>query len=241
MFFWTLLLAHVIGDFPLQTDAIFRLKTQHRWGVLPHVLICTIINIVVLLPYLGNHYTWFAVAFLGVVHTALDRTKITVTEKIAKDNFFQFLIDQLLHIFSIWLTALWLSQMVNITDYQAAGPLANREFIIQLTALIFAAFGGVPIIFYAKKYTASKSKDSAAASLAIYPSFIKRIPGYFERFLATLSIIWSGWWLLLAIGAFLPRLLVNWRDENKSLLITNVVIGFAISLLCGIFVIFMTQ
>ena len=239
MFFWTLLLAHVIGDFPLQTDAIFQLKTKHPWGVLPHVFICTIMNIVVLIPYLGSKYAWLAIAFLGVVHTVLDRTKITVTEKIAKDNFAQFLIDQLLHFFSIWLTAFWLSKMINITDFQATGPLANREIVIQLTALIFAAFGGVPIVFYAKKFAAAKSLKTESSVLANYPSFFKRIPGYFERFLATLSIIWGGWWLFLAIGAFLPRLLVNWRDEYKPLLIANVIIGFVISLLCGLFVLTM--
>ena len=229
------MLAHVIGDFPLQTDAIFRLKTKHPWGVLPHVFICTVMNIIVLIPYLSSRYAWIAIIFLGVVHTVLDRTKISVAEKIAKDNFAQFLIDQLLHVLSIWLTALWLSNSIDASAFEVSGPLANRDFIIQLAALIFAAFGGVPIIFYAKKYVTSRNVEATAS--AIYPAFIKRIPGYFERFLATLSIIWGGWWLLLAVGAFLPRLLVNWRDDDRSLLIVNVVIGFAISLLCGLFVI----
>ncbi len=229
------MLAHVIGDFPLQTDAIFRLKTRYTWGVLPHVAICTIMNIIVLVPYLSDKYAWIAIVFLGVVHIVLDRTKITVAEKIAKDNFLQFLIDQLLHVLSILLTAWWLSHAIDASGFEVSGPLANREFIIQLAALIFAAFGGVPVIFYAKKYVATKNTDATAST--IYPAFIKRVPGYFERFLATLGIIWGGWWLLLAIGAFLPRLLVNWRDENHSLLIVNVVIGFTISLLCGLFVI----
>jgi len=239
MFFGTLLLAHVIGDFPLQTDAIFRLKTKYPWGVLPHVFICTIMNILALYPYWSNKYAWMAVAFLAIVHTVLDRTKLTVTEKIAKDNFFQFLIDQLLHIFSIWLTAFWLSQMIDPSDYQVVGPLADQQVIIQLTALIFAAFGGVPIIYYAKKYVASFKHSEANNGQTAYPSFLKRIPGYFERFLATLCIIWGGWWLFLAVGAFLPRLLVNWRDENKALLFANIIIGIAISMLCGLFVIIM--
>lgn len=237
MFLWILLLAHVIGDFPLQTDAIFRLKTKYPWGVLPHVLICTAMNILVLIPYLSSRYAWYAIAFLGVVHTVLDRTKISVSDKIAKDNFLQFIVDQLLHVLSIALTALWLSHIIDVSEFHISGLAANRELIIQLTALIFAAFGGVPIIFYARKYVASKNNAAAAAA---YPTFLKRIPGFFERFLSTLSIIWGGWWLPLAIGVFLPRLFVNWKDEDKAHLIVNVVIGFATSLVCGLLVLLMT-
>lgn len=237
MFLWTLLLAHVIGDFPLQTDAIFRLKTKYSWGVLPHVLICTAMNILALMPYLSSKYAWFAIAFLGIAHTVLDRTKISLSDKIAKDNFMQFLIDQLLHVLSITITALWLSHVIDISQFQVSGLPANRELVIQLTALIFAAFGGVPIIFYARKYVAAKSNSAAGA---VYPTFLKRIPGFFERFLSTLSIIWGGWWLPLAVCVFLPRLFVNWKDEEKAHLIANVIIGFATSLACGLFVLLMT-
>ncbi len=34
--FWRLLLAHVIADFPLQTDAVFAIKKEKRWGVFLH-------------------------------------------------------------------------------------------------------------------------------------------------------------------------------------------------------------
>ncbi|MBN1464612.1 DUF3307 domain-containing protein [candidate division KSB1 bacterium] len=231
MFFWSLLLAHVIGDFPLQTDAIFRLKTRYSWGVLPHVLICSIVNTLVLIPYLSNIRTWMAIFLLGFIHIVLDRTKISVSEKISRDNFFQFFIDQALHVFSVWLVALWLSKTVNREDYAVVGILANRDLIIQLTAYIFAAFAGVPIIFYALKFWL-KFKHSALPVL--YPNFLQRVPGYFERFLATLGVVWSGWWLLLTIGAFLPRLILKWRDADRPIMSRTAAVGLLLSLLCGI-------
>ncbi|PKP54950.1 DUF3307 domain-containing protein, partial [Candidatus Atribacteria bacterium HGW-Atribacteria-1] len=37
--FCRLLLAHIIADFPLQTNQIFKVKTNTEWGVLIHTLI----------------------------------------------------------------------------------------------------------------------------------------------------------------------------------------------------------
>jgi hypothetical protein len=234
MFFWSLLLAHVVADFPFQTDAIFRLKTKYSWGVLPHVVICTLMNILALYPYLSTVTVWSAIVVLGLIHTILDRTKISVSEKISRDNFFQFFIDQVLHVLSIWMVALWLSKSIDQNAYHVSGFLANRELIIQLTAYIFAAFAGVPIIFYALKFWFS---EISAKKMTIgYPTFIQRVPGNFERFLATLGVVWGGWWLVLLIGAFLPRILLKWKDEDRALINVSAVVGIIVSLLCGLVV-----
>lgn len=238
MFFWTLLLAHVIGDFPLQTDSIYRLKTKYWWGVLPHVLICTIMNILVLIPFLNTQNAWWGVAFLAVIHVVLDRTKISVSEKIARDNFFQFFLDQLLHVLSIWLAALWLSNTIDFQSYHVSGFLANRALVIQTTALIFAAFGGVPIVFYAQKFWASEVRKQE--NTLVYPPLFKRVTGYFERFLATLGIIWGGWWLILTLVAFLPRLIVNWQEQDREQLFVGSVTGLIISIACGVTAVLLT-
>ena len=231
MFFWSLLLAHVIGDFPLQTDAIFRLKTKYSWGVVPHVLICSLMNTLVLIPYLSNIRTWFAILLLGMIHIILDRTKISVSEKIARDNFFQFFIDQVLHVFSVWLVARWLSNAVDRQQYAVTGILANKELIVQLASYIFAAFAGVPIIYYALKFW---FKEGTSDSPILYPNFLQRVPGYFERFLATLGVVWGGWWLLLTIGAFLPRIVLKWSDSDRTLMGVTAAVGLIVSLMCGI-------
>jgi len=231
MFFWSLLLAHVIGDFPLQTDAIFRLKTKYSWGVLPHVFICSIMNVLVLIPYLTDIRIWIAIVALAVIHIILDRTKISVSEKIARDSFFQFFIDQVLHVFSVWLVALWLTKSVDRNAYTVVGILANKELILQLTAYIFAAFAGVPIIYYALKFWfEGKTSDPSIP----YPNFLQRVPGYFERFLATLGVVWGGWWLILTFSAFLPRIVLKWTDEDRLLLIVSAAVGLIVSFICGL-------
>jgi hypothetical protein len=231
MFFWSLLLAHVIGDFPLQTDAIFRLKTKYSWGVLPHVLICSGMNMLVLIPFLSNIRIWVAIFTLAAIHIILDRTKLSVAEKISRDNFLQFFVDQAFHVFSVWLVALWLTKMVDRSDYTVSGVLANKELIIQLTAYVFTAFAGVPIIFYALKFWAQLEQKKVPI---FYPNFLQRMPGYFERFLATLGVVWGGWWLVLTIGAFLPRIILKWTDADRFRISITAAVGFFLSLICGV-------
>jgi len=187
-------------------------------------------NTLVLLPFLNNIRTWIAIFVLGLVHIILDRTKISVSEKIARDNFFQFFIDQVLHVLSVWLVAIWLTKSVDRSAYTVIGMLANKELVLQLTAYIFAAFAGVPIIFYALKFSEVKNSESPI----IYPNFLQRVPGYFERFLATLGVVWGGWWLILAIGAFLPRIVLKWTDGNRFRLNVSAAVGLIVSLICGL-------
>jgi hypothetical protein len=232
MFFWTLLLAHVIGDFPLQTDAIYRLKLRSIWGVLPHVAICTVMNIVALGPFLHSRYAWSAVVFLAAVHIVLDRSKIVVSNKLAGDNLFHFFLDQGFHILSIFIAAMWLGSNLDIQGFSEGGFHADRELCITLCALIFAAFGGTPITYYVQKHELLKKYPDRPP--LPYPGFIKRFPGFFERFIATLGVIWGGWWFVLVPSAFLPRTLLTWRDGDKEIALKSTVYSLLISLFCGV-------
>ncbi|NOY59655.1 MAG: DUF3307 domain-containing protein [Calditrichaeota bacterium] len=241
MFFWILLLAHVIGDFPLQIDYVYQLKRKSFWGVLPHSFICTVMNVLVLLPFLAKGQIWIAILFLLVIHTILDRSKIVISDKFAGENLLHFLLDQGLHIFSIWIVAIWLSISIDYYSFQIPGLFSNRELVISLIALIFAAFAGTPIIFYLHQFWARKKQETNASSDIQYPSFLKRLPGLFERFLATLGLIWGGFWIALTLFVFFPRIILNWRDSDRYLTIVSAAAGFFISIFCGLFVLFFTQ
>ncbi len=241
MFFWILFLAHVIGDFPLQTDSIYQLKKKSFWGVLPHSFICTVMNILVLLAFLAKGQTWIAILFLSVIHTLLDRSKIVISDKFAGESLFHFLLDQGLHIFSIWIAATWLSASIDYYSFQIPILLDNRELVISVTALIFAAFGGTPIIFYLHQFWTRKKRGNSAISNIQYPSFLKRVPGFFERFLATLGLIWGGFWIALTLVVFIPRVLLNWRDNDRYLTFVSTAAGLFISIFCALLVLIFTQ
>ncbi len=231
MIFWTLLLAHVIGDFPLQTDSIYRLKLKSFWGVIPHVAICTLANILLMKPFWSNGYVWVAIIFLAVIHAFLDRAKIFVSGLLSKDNLLHFAVDQALHFLSIWIVSLWLSQHLDPSRYTLTGIYANRSLIIMLTALIFASYGGTPIVYYAQKYWINH-KASSPIKL-YYPSLTERLPGLLERFIATLAVIGGGWWTLFSVGIFFPRILFNLDSNSRLLPIVNGIVGFLLSISCG--------
>lgn len=60
MFFWILLLAHVLGDFPFQTGKIYALKRTSFGGVLPHIFTCSALNLLALLPLLPDRAAWLS-------------------------------------------------------------------------------------------------------------------------------------------------------------------------------------
>jgi len=238
MIFWTLLLAHIIGDFPLQTDSIYQLKLKSRWGVIPHVSICTLSNIILLKPYWASQYTWVAIISLGIIHAFLDRAKIFFSGGSAGENLLHFFADQIMHVTSIGLTAFWLQHTIDPALFPVNGFWANQELFISLSALIFASFGGTPIIYHAQKFWLRK--HSPKHSDFQYPNFFQRLPGLFERFFATLLIIVGGWIAPLSIILFLPRLLISSHSQNPLMNIVNIFVGFTISICSGLSVILLT-
>ncbi|MBN1996537.1 DUF3307 domain-containing protein [candidate division KSB1 bacterium] len=239
MLFLTLLLAHVIGDFPLQTDFLYRWKKVKSWGVLPHVLVCTIVNIFALYPLWNKIQIWIAIALLGIIHAILDRGKILISKHLRKDNLIQFLLDQFLHVLSILLISTWLSGSIVLYRCQPFGITVECNHVIRLIAIIFSVFAGVPIIYYIQNYFYQNKKTRSNTNLD-FPFFSKRIPGYIERLVATSCFLAGKDWYIISILVFLPRIIFSFL-KNRKLPIIGAVTGFIISILCAGSVIFFTN
>ena len=97
--FTTLLLAHLLGDFPFQTNYIYALKLKGGYYVIPHALIHVAITAVLI----GNLSTsWPLLIILGIVHFSIDWFKVS-TPLYTPD--IDFIIDQLMHVASLALLA----------------------------------------------------------------------------------------------------------------------------------------
>ncbi len=195
MLFLILLLAHVTGDFPLQTDLIYQLKTKSKIGGIPHILICTLVNIFVLIPYIHFWQTWAAIAALAIVHFILDTSKIYFTQKTKKDNLLFFSIDQVLHFAAIWIAASWLDSTLTIQEYKIFGILITKKNIIYIISLVFSIFASVPIVYYIQRYWYKKITGKTIP----YPGFRQKISGYLERFVTTGGILLGGIYLLFPL------------------------------------------
>ncbi len=235
--FWLLLLAHFIADFPLQSDKIFALKSKYKWGVLPHIFISFITNLIVAFPYLGFRNFWFAVFFLVGVHFLLDWSKILLTQKFLKDSLFVFILDQLFHISFIWLICYYLFDIPSpdIKNKFVTEFYLNKKVILTFSGLIFSIFGGGVIIHYIRKIVHRQKPDESEKEV-LFPDVSKRRIGYLERLFSTSGVILGGWFFVLVPLAFVPRLMVRGKIDGAEFLMINLVSGIFISIGTGLFV-----
>ena len=91
------LLAHFIGDFPFQTNEIYRLKNLNIWGQFLHGQIVGITMLVVGWPYVGDVRFWMFAGCIALTHGAQDQLKVAHLNKLM-GQFWPFLIDQAVHV-----------------------------------------------------------------------------------------------------------------------------------------------
>ncbi len=101
--FFVLLLAHLLGDFPLQTNRIFKMKLANKRGLSLHIAI-HVITAAVLIENWWLH--WPLLLVLGIVHFLTDYIKIRL-QKPGKPLTVGFILDQIAHILAIVVFAWW--------------------------------------------------------------------------------------------------------------------------------------
>ncbi|MCA9945472.1 MAG: DUF3307 domain-containing protein [Ardenticatenaceae bacterium] len=98
--FLALLLAHLLADFPLQTNRIFRLKIAGNLGLALHVLI-HIVMAAVLIQQPGQHLDLLLI--LGLAHFVTDWIKVRFS---SNPQWPGFVLDQLAHVAAILLLSI---------------------------------------------------------------------------------------------------------------------------------------
>ena len=98
----SLLLAHLLADFPLQLDSINRWKMKGPLGLLPHIAIYTAVTALILRNPLS---CWPMVLNLTLSHFIIDFVK-TKAEGDAQSPLL-FILDQVMHVLSVIVLATW--------------------------------------------------------------------------------------------------------------------------------------
>ena len=112
----TLVLAHLIADFPLQTNRIFRLKRRHWAGVLLHAGIhATVAAILVRNPL--AHWPMLVTLWLG--HFGIDWLKLRFDFKFKSLG---FVLDQMAHLLLLLLLANWSSAIRGVLPHALLFP-----------------------------------------------------------------------------------------------------------------------
>ncbi len=226
--FWLLTLAHLVGDFPLQTDTVFYYKTTYKWGVLLHVGIVSAMNILFTLPYLRYPVFWIVLILLFLSHILYDSGKIWITQNVIKDNVYLFLFDQFLHLFTIWILTFGFLALYPDAVYRFNWPFySNTRLIIQISGFVLATFALTPLVFNVRVFINDRKPKQERETL-IFPGLRQRVPGYVERFFLTLLALLGGWFWLGIAAILGVRLLAQKWDWPV------VVFGDFLAILVGI-------
>lgn len=141
--FWHLFLAHLLADFPLHTDYIYRKKITNPFiGLSVHGLVYLIALLVCCFPYLEIEWFSFAgITFNGVetvflltlIHMASDYIDVSDNHNLIGINALMFLCWQIIEIAVLFVVAPILPQSTGVS-------LWLLKFIIILCGLIIVTF-----------------------------------------------------------------------------------------------------
>ncbi|MDZ7271066.1 MAG: DUF3307 domain-containing protein [candidate division KSB1 bacterium] len=227
---WLIALAHVVGDFVLQTDRVFRLKVTSAWGVLLHVGICGITMVAVLLPFVPDARIWTVIAGVTAWHLLLDWSKGVLRKRWGKETIGLFLGDQALHIVGIIGAVLVCCRF--------AGPptpadslrwlLIPLPAVIVTTAVLVASFAAAPLIYYLQQLPGGRRREDPAP----FPAYLVRVPGYVERALGTVGA-YVGEWGMIALVAIVGRWVWR-RGLHDSAATVEALAGIVFCLVMGV-------
>ena len=99
--FVSLLLAHLVGDFMLQTDSLCKQKRENKacsWFLYVHAIVISLLSLIAL----WNLRLWYVALVIGVSHLLIDLGKAYVKE----ENMWIFVFDQVFHILILIAAAL---------------------------------------------------------------------------------------------------------------------------------------
>lgn len=216
--FLKLILAHLIADFILQFEELYRLKVRSFLGHLLHALIHGLVSLLLLWPYLDSLQVWVFVTAMVLVHLLQDLIKYSATKKTPANTFVYFMTDQCCHVL-VLATVFFLPISREVRGI-ACGSILDalyRQNLWTLAAIFFITltFAGSYILnAFAKSYL----KAPSPLFLITSPEMAHAI---LERSLVAGIILTGGpaWTLLLIPCAGVLRLpFKRLRDRTAFLL-----------------------
>ncbi len=213
--FWLLLLAHLIGDFPLQTDRVFYVKKMIKGGLWLHVGIWSLCNLVFTIPYLKYPLYWFIFLALVISHYIYDYSKIKLTEIGIADNFPLFILDQVLHVSTAFAAALFFYYLYPQIDGSTFGIWSRLDYIQPLSGFVFIVFAITPMNYFIINDYYAYFKGLKRPHWQ-FPSVAERKWGYIERACISIGIFFQSWYLIIIPLGILMRFIFGEKSDLRE-------------------------
>lgn len=208
--FLRLYLAHLIADFPLQTDRIFALKMKGLLGVCYHVLVCVAVGALFMAPHLMAYpELWWAIAYFGLIHVVFDQGKIWYSRFTGYDSIYLYFLDQFFHLISI-------VGLIHLFPHAQETVRLGPEWGLLATAYDSDRLMLVGIALLLATYVMDISFDQYKRTYEGYRGAFQRdIPGMWERaFIIALFAVSPGTCFL---SLLLIPLAVAWRRNRNRI------------------------
>jgi hypothetical protein len=230
IFFWRLVLAHLLADFTFQTDKIAEWKRKNLAGVFIHTLIFAVLaflSVCIYDPFSNKVFSfqpltglwwrfpaWISILLLSIIHFVEDYYRIWSIKGGSHDSIFFFLWDQFIHIFLIFLFAPSLS--INIPE----------RLIVVLVLLVLATHFTTVFIYYLE--------ESVYGSEDISIRFGNKYNFILLRLIVFCSLLFPGFWVLVTIvtGFIGYKSLIHEHKHKFTNL--NLILSMLIAVILGI-------
>jgi hypothetical protein len=237
--FAALLLAHLLADFPFQSEWIIRNKGQRLSALLVHGIIHYVLAWACLL-FTGQmrfFSVWNQSVLLSCVllHLLIDKTKsILIARGVVPDNGWTFLADQFLHLVTLTFTALLLTGS-RLVDLHAAVSLSSpaRTRILEMGIIyVGVVFGGGYLIRYLTRGMAQDIAGESRAQLGNAGLYI----GWIERALVITAMAMQSPTLvgLILTGKSIARFPEFKEARFAEYFLIGTLLSFSLSVLGGI-------
>jgi hypothetical protein len=129
--FWRLLLAHFLGDYPLQPDWMNARKDK-IWGLALHISVHWVTAFLLVGP--DRLAVWLPVTVLAGVHFFMDWFRTSMTQFWASRKSLAYVVDQVLHVIVIAVIAGWIGRILG------GDPLNGERWPIYLIGLLLSTY-----------------------------------------------------------------------------------------------------
>lgn len=219
-----MILAHLVGDFILQTDKLAAWKSRDVRGILAHGLIILLVTGLFALPF--NPFWWQGVLFITITHTAIDAAQLYFQPPIPP--ILRFFSDQFLHFLTIFIAL----AAGGYLHFNIQGALYGKEMQMVMIYALGYAFVTMPA-WVLLKFIGSALVEGAAP---VFPDRFNKYAGITERVLVLTATL-AGLFLLVPILA-MPRMFVERKQlENSAwrpLYLFESLAGIALAVLVGL-------
>jgi uncharacterized protein DUF3307 len=180
-----LLIAHLIGDFFLQTNALVRQKEQAKWRS-PFLYIHVLLHFVLMIIIIADVGFWKVALGITILHLLMDGLKLQFQTQQTKRNW--FLLDQVFHILVIVAGWSWYQQVsfniALLSDQRVLAVIVAVLFIMKPASLVIK----MVISRWAPRFTPGKIQTEVE-SLENAGQLI----GIMERLLILVFILLNRW------------------------------------------------